>query len=139
MHLTFDEYNPRNVRKGIYFHDEGVSSKYILKDTKQGIDRPEVVKPEKEEDENSEKEKEESSTKVNDIPLPWRTYKDHPIDKILGDITKGVTICSKISNLCYHFALVSQKEPKNAKETLLDEHWLMPIQDELNQFKTNDV
>lgn len=32
----------------------------------------------------------------------------------------------------------SQIEPKNAKETLLDEHQLMAMQDELNQFKRND-
>ena len=34
---------------------------------------------------------------------------------------------------------MSQIEPKNAKDALLDEHWLMAIQDELNQFKRNDV
>lgn len=67
------------------------------------------------------------------------TSKDHPISNILRDITKGVTTRSKISNFCCHFAFVPQVEPKNTKDALLDEHWLMAIQDELNQFKKNDV
>ena len=58
---------------------------------------------------------------------------------MLGDITKGVTTRSEISNFCYHFASISQVEPKNSKDALLDEHWLMAMQDELNQLKRNDV
>lgn len=34
---------------------------------------------------------------------------------------------------------MSQIEPKNEKEALIDEHWLMAMQEELNQFKRNDV
>ncbi|GJW98403.1 hypothetical protein Tco_0180211 [Tanacetum coccineum] len=30
-------------------------------------------------------------------------------------------------------------EPKNVKEAIQDESWTMAIQEELNQFKTNDV
>jgi hypothetical protein len=29
--------------------------------------------------------------------------------------------------------------PKNAKDELLNEHWLMAMQDELNQFKRSDI
>lgn len=97
------------------------------------------MKPEEEEDDNSEKKKGESPTKMDDISLNWMSSKDHPIDKILGDITKGVTTRSKISIFCYHFAFVSQVEPKNAKDVLIDEHWLMSMKDELNQLKINDV
>ena len=50
-----------------------------------------------------------------------------------------MTTRSKISNFCYHHAYVSQVEPKNAKDALLDEHWLMAMQQELNQFERNDV
>lgn len=76
---------------------------------------------------------------MDNLPLTWRTSKDHPIDNILGDITRDVTTNSKISDFCYHFTFVSQVEPKNAKYALLDEHWLMEVQDELNQFKRNDA
>lgn len=75
-----------------------MSSEDILKDTETGIDQPETVKPEKEEDDNSEKEKDESPTKMDDLPLAWRSSKDHLIHNILGDIAKGVTTCFKLSN-----------------------------------------
>lgn len=137
MQVTFDESYPKNVGKGVSFQDAGVSSKGIFKDTREGIDHPETVEPEKEEGEDTVNEKEESPIEVNDLLFSWKISKDHPFDIILVDITKGVTTCSKISNLC--FALVSQIEPKNEKEALLDDHWLMAIQDELNQFKRNDM
>lgn len=94
---------------------------------------------EKEEDISHVKDEEESPTEVNDLPSAWKSSKYHPIDNIIGDITKGVTTRSKISNFCYHFAFVSQVEPKNTKEALIHEFWLMAMQDELNQFKINDV
>lgn len=94
---------------------------------------------EKKEDNNFKKEKVKSPNAMDDLPLAWRTSKDHPIDNILGDITKGVTTRSKLSNLCYHFVFVSQVEPKNEKDVFIDEYWLMAIQDELNWFKINDV
>lgn len=69
----------------------------------------------KEEDNDCEKEKVESPIVVDDLPLAWRTSKDHPINNILEDITKGMTTRSKISNFCYHFAFISQVEPKMQK------------------------
>jgi len=36
-------------------------------------------------------------------------------------------------------AFVSQVEPRNINEALCDEHWLMAMHKELNQFKRNDV
>src|SRR3954467_15178146 len=46
---------------------------------------------EKEEDQPSEK---------NDLPLAWKSSKDHLMENILGDISKGVTTWSRISNFC---------------------------------------
>ena len=71
--------------------------------------------------------------------MEWKTSKDHSIDNILGDISKGVTTRSKLSKFCYHFDLVSQIEPKNSKDALLDERWFLAMQEELNQFKRNEV
>ena len=94
---------------------------------------------EKEEDDNQEKKDDESREENDSLPLEWRISKDISIDKIIGDITKGVRTHSKIGNFCYHHAYVSQVEPKNANDVLLDENWLMAMQAELNQFESNDV
>lgn len=101
MHVTFDESYLRNVKKGIPFHDADVSSEDILKDIEERIDHPKSAEPENEEDDDPVKEKEGIPTKMNNLPFSWKTSKDHSIDNILGDITKGVTTYSKISNLCY--------------------------------------
>jgi len=34
---------------------------------------------------------------------------------------------------------VSMIEPKNLKEAIIDEHWIIAIQEELNQFERNNV
>jgi hypothetical protein len=37
--------------------------------------------------------------------------RDHPVDQILGDISKGVTTRSRIENFCEHYSFVSSIEP----------------------------
>src|ERR1051325_3593960 len=132
VHVSFDESCPKNVGKGISFDDTGISSEDILKEDALEINQSKPV-------DKDEYEVEEGTAEVESLPPAWKSSKDHPLDNILGDITKGVMTRSKISNFCYHFAFVSQVEPKNAKEALIDEFWLMAMQDEQNQFKRNDV
>ena len=36
-------------------------------------------------------------------------------------------------------AFVSMIEPKNLKEAIIDEHWIIVMQEELNQFERNNV
>jgi hypothetical protein len=134
VHVSFDESYPKSVGKGISFVDAGVSTEDILKEAVKEIDQSKTVDNEEEEDTSHVKEKEEGPAEVNDLPPAWKSSKDHPIDNILGDISKGVMTRSRISNFCSHFAFVSQVEPKNAKEALIDEFWLMAMQEELNQF-----
>ena len=47
-------------------------------------------------------------------PLPkyWRYATNHPKNLIVGDVSKGVTTCSKLHNICDHFAFISHIEPK---------------------------
>ncbi|MED6190882.1 hypothetical protein PIB30_110355, partial [Stylosanthes scabra] len=33
--------------------------------------------------------KETTQEQQNDIPKDWRTVKDHPLDNVIGEITKG--------------------------------------------------
>ena len=120
MHVSFDESDLKLVGKGSVYDGACVSSKSILKDPKEKDS--ESTKIEEELDQVSKKRGEDHPSNKNDLPLEWKTSKVHPIDNILGVISKGVTTCSKISNLCYHFPFVSQIEPKNSKDTLLDEY-----------------
>jgi hypothetical protein len=42
----------------------------------------------------------------------------HPVDKILGDISKGVTTRSRLANFCEHYSFVSSIEPFRVEEAL---------------------
>jgi len=66
-------------------------------------------------------------------------HKDHPIDKVIGDINKGVSTRWKVIDACNNMAFVSQVEPSSIEDALEDEYWLLAIQDELNPFERNKV
>ena len=44
--------------------------------------------------------------------------RDHPVDQILGDISKGVTTCSRLVNFCEHYSFVSSIEPFRVEEEI---------------------
>ncbi|GKC56976.1 retrovirus-related pol polyprotein from transposon TNT 1-94 [Tanacetum coccineum] len=67
-----------------------------------------------------------------------KNSKDHPIETIIGSLNER-TIRSQVQNQSNFFCFVSSVEPKNVKEVVQDESWTMAMQEELNQFKTNDV
>ena len=45
--------------------------------------------------------------------------RDHPVDQILGDISKRVTTRSRLVNFCEHYSFVSSIEPFRVEEALL--------------------
>jgi hypothetical protein len=65
--------------------------------------------------------------------------RSHPVDQILGDISKGVTTRSRLVNFCEHYSFVSSIEPFRVEEVLLDPDWVLAMQEELNNFKRNEV
>jgi hypothetical protein len=65
--------------------------------------------------------------------------KDHPVDQIVGDISKGVQTRSRIASFCEHFSFVSCIEPNRANEALLDVDWVNAMHEELNNFTCNEV
>jgi hypothetical protein len=75
-------------------------------------------------------------------PKSERRSKDishHPVDQILGDISKGVNTRSRIANFCEHYSFVSSIEPFRVEEALQDPDWVLAMQEELNNFKRNEV
>jgi hypothetical protein len=65
--------------------------------------------------------------------------KDHPVDNILGSISKGVTTCSRLATFCEHYSFVYSLEPLKVEEALDDPDWVMAVQEELNNFTRNEV
>jgi hypothetical protein len=61
------------------------------------------------------------------------------VDNILGDIKKGVTTRSRVANFCQHYSFVSSIEPFKVEDALHDPDWVVAMQEELNNFKRNQV
>jgi hypothetical protein len=61
------------------------------------------------------------------------------VDLILGDISKGVITRSRVANFCEHYSFVSSIEPLRVEEALKDPNWVIAMQEELNDFKRNEV
>jgi hypothetical protein len=67
---------------------------------------------------------------------------DLQVDKILGDISKGVSTCRQLALLatfCGHHAFVSSFEPQKVHEALGDPDWVNAMQEELECFTRNKV
>jgi hypothetical protein len=60
---------------------------------------------------HEEQDKEEEAPQAPPTQV-WATIqRNHPVDQILGDISKGVTTCSCLANFCEHYSFVSSIEP----------------------------
>jgi hypothetical protein len=70
---------------------------------------------------------------------PSSNSKRPPINMILGDIQKGVTTCSWITIFYVNYSFVSSFEPFRVEDTLKDPDWMTAMQEELNNFKINEV
>nr|GEV21554.1 retrovirus-related Pol polyprotein from transposon TNT 1-94 [Tanacetum cinerariifolium] len=64
--------------------------------------------------------------------------KTHPLENIVGNLNQR-TLRSHAQDKSNFFCFISTIEPKNINEVLKDENYVMAMQEELNQFKTNDV
>jgi hypothetical protein len=65
--------------------------------------------------------------------------RDHPGNNILGDIKKGVTTRPRVANFGEHYSFVSSFEPFKVEDTLHDLDWVVAMQEELNNFRRNEV
>jgi hypothetical protein len=58
---------------------------------------------------------------------------------IFGDIKKGVTTRSRVANFYQYYSFVSSIEPFKLEDALRDPDWVVIMQEELNNFKRNQV
>jgi hypothetical protein len=65
--------------------------------------------------------------------------RDHLVNNILGDIAKGVTSRSRVATFCENYSFVSFLEPFKVEDALQDADWVVAMQEELNNFKRNEV
>ena len=77
----------------------------------------------------------------NQVPLlqPTSIARNHPLDTIIGDISRGVQTRSRLTSLCELFLFVSSIEPKKIEEALKDVDWVNAMHEELNNFTRNQV
>jgi hypothetical protein len=88
---------------------------------------------------HEEKDKEEELPQAPSTQVRAMIQRNHPVDQILGDISKGVTTHSCLANFCEHYSFVSSIEPFRVEEALQDPDWVLAMQEELNNFKRNEV
>jgi len=74
-----------------------------------------------------------------ELPKEWRIPRDLSVENIIGQIQKGVSTRSTVSNYCEHMTFVSQIEPKPNEEAFKDDKWVVAMHEELHQFTRNDV
>ncbi|GJS97686.1 retrovirus-related pol polyprotein from transposon TNT 1-94 [Tanacetum coccineum] len=63
---------------------------------------------------------------------------NHPLENVIGNLNQR-TLRSQAQNQSNFYCFISTIEPKNVKEALGDESWIVAMQEELNQFIANDV
>jgi hypothetical protein len=104
-----------------------------------------------EDDEPNDQDQEESNDQGGDEddggkgeapPHPrvcHNVQRDHPIDNILGNFEKGVTTRLRVTNFCEHYSFVSSFDPFKVEDALYGPDWVVAMQEELNNFKRNEV
>ncbi|GJS82608.1 retrovirus-related pol polyprotein from transposon TNT 1-94 [Tanacetum coccineum] len=120
LNVTFDESPPPTKLSPLVDDDVG-EEEAIKKNTK-------VVNNNNEEDESIEV----------DETVNIKESKNHPLDQVIGNLNQR-TLRSQAQNHSNFFCFISTIEPKDVKEALKDESWVVAMQEELNQFVANDV
>ncbi|GJS35652.1 retrovirus-related pol polyprotein from transposon TNT 1-94 [Tanacetum coccineum] len=80
---------------------------------------------------------EDKSLENNKI-INIKESKSHPLENVISNLNIR-TLRSQAQNKSNFFCFLSTIEPKNIDEALKDESWVISMQEELNQFISNDV
>ena len=90
--------------------------------------------------ENEIKEEPQTERREGDgPPTTLRHLKDHPPKQIIGNMESGIKTRGQLQNEVEFSAFISEIEPTCIEEALNDCDWIIAMQEELNQFRRNQV
>ncbi|GJZ36038.1 putative ribonuclease H-like domain-containing protein [Tanacetum coccineum] len=88
------------------------------------------------EDDGAEVDMNNLDTTIQVSPIPTiRMHKDHPLDQVIGDLQSATQTRKMLKNLKEH----GLEEPKKVIHALKDPSWIEAMQEELLQFKLQEV
>jgi hypothetical protein len=88
---------------------------------------------------SSQPNDQQSASNQVQVLQPTNIARVHPLDSIIGDISRGVQIRSRLTSFCKYFLFMSPIELKKIDEALKDVDWVNAMHEELNNFARNQV
>jgi hypothetical protein len=79
---------------------------------------------------HEEQDKEEEASQIPPTQVRSTIQRNHLVDQILGDISKGVTTRSCLANFCEHYSFVSSIETFRVEEAMQDPDWVLAMQED---------
>ncbi|WJX24545.1 hypothetical protein P8452_13640 [Trifolium repens] len=153
IHVRFDDKEPDSKMSEQDDSYAGVPYEYIHSEPEKASEAIEVseavleedaegaspIEASEEHDDTSEQDTQPSAD-VDEAPRRKFKYRSsHPEDLIPGNKESPRKTRSDYQQLDSLLGLISMIEPKNVDEALIDDGWIVAMQDELNQFQRNDV
>jgi hypothetical protein len=90
-------------------------------------------------DQGGDEDDEDKGEAPPHLRVRQNVQRDHLINNILGDIKKWVTTRSRVVNFYEHYSFIFSFELFKVEDVLRDPHWVVAIQEKLNNFKRNEV
>ncbi|GKB95064.1 retrovirus-related pol polyprotein from transposon TNT 1-94, partial [Tanacetum coccineum] len=120
LNVTFDETPPPSKTSPLVDDD---------------LDEVEAIKVT--EKKNLENDIEDKTLEIDET-FNIKESRNHQLENVIGNLNQR-TLRSQAQNKSNFFCFISTIEPKNVNEALTDESCIIAMQEELNQFITNDV
>ncbi|GJV60497.1 hypothetical protein Tco_1466597 [Tanacetum coccineum] len=115
LNVTFDETPPPSKTSPLVDDD---------------LDEEEAIKVT--EKKNLENDIVDETLKIDEI-VNIKESKNHPLENVIGNLNQK-TLRSQAQNQSNFFCFISTIEPNNMNEALMDDSWIVVMQEELNQF-----
>ncbi|GJZ92342.1 hypothetical protein Tco_0664407 [Tanacetum coccineum] len=115
LNITFDETPPPSKTSPLV--DDDLDEEATIKVT---------------EKKNLENDIEDQTLEIDEI-VNVKESRNHPLENFIGNLNQR-TLRLQAQNQSNFFCFISTIEPKNVNESLMDESWIIAMQEELNQF-----